>query len=57
MGKIRTEGVGEVQEVVDIVSNVLLSRKAKSKLISSLVRLCSWLVENDEWQLHCVRKT
>ena len=52
MGKIRTEGVGEVQEFVDIVSTFSSSSRSdqvKCHWPSILVRLCRRFVENDEW--------
>ena len=52
MGKIRTEGVGEVQEFVDIVSTFqssLRSEMVKCHWSSIIVRLCRRFVEDDEW--------
>lgn len=48
MGKIRTEGVGEVQEFVDIVSTFRVLY-GPNRFISIIVRLCRRFVENDEW--------
>ncbi len=64
MGKIRTEGIGEVQEFVDIVSSkwgmhaahviIIIIRLAitlsPSISIPHKVRLCSWPFENDGWK-------
>jgi acyl-CoA reductase-like NAD-dependent aldehyde dehydrogenase len=54
MGKIRTEGVGEVQEFVDIVSGGATAfkfwRTAEdlSHSFDFTVRLCGWAFEDDE---------
>ena len=48
MGKIRTEGVGEVQEFIDIVSLAPPSRDVVG-LILVIVRLRNWFVQDDEW--------
>ena len=46
MGKIRTEGEGEVQEFVDIVSPAHTSQKRT--LNEAKGRLCGWIVPYDE---------
>ena len=60
MGKIRTEGVGEVQEFVDIVSEMMsppilslsnertLAEGTRASLSFLPVRLCCWTLEDDE---------
>ena len=53
MGKIRTEGVGEIQEFIDIVSRFpefsAVVEQNRRHLSSTTVRLCRRFVENDEW--------
>lgn len=53
MGKILSEGIGEVQEFIDIVSS---TRIAMGELIWPTVRLCSRIVPYDEWTSHCIRE-
>jgi hypothetical protein len=52
MGKIRTEGVGEVQEFVDIVSGGWNRASPTAEDLRILrnfaVRLCGWAFEDDE---------
>lgn len=57
MGKIKTEGVGEVQEFVDIVRALTFAAVAYKILKLTLGRLCGGSVKNDEWQSHSVRTT
>ncbi|KAG6835492.1 hypothetical protein H0H93_000877 [Arthromyces matolae] len=54
MGKIRTEGVGEVQEFIDIVRDFMRSER-KTVLMDETVRLWRWFVQDDEWQRRCIR--
>ena len=53
MGKIRTEGVGEVQEFVDIVGDVKPTR-ARNNWYT--VRLWHRIVQNDERQSNRLRE-
>lgn len=52
MGKIRTEGVGEVQEFVDIVSVYSVNTRVIDVYIGGL--RCG-TIEDDEWTRRSVR--
>ena len=57
MGKIKTEGIGEVQEFVDIVCplwSCSLQLMLCSDLVGYLVRLWCWSFPDDEWPVHSV---
>lgn len=53
MGKIRTEGEGEVQEIVDIVSPF---SHLGTHLTCYTVRLWCRFITDDEWTRCCIRK-